>query len=106
MAVAKRRRRGSWLMFTIRALGIVGFFALLLGALVARSTSGFSFRQTLVRLGILPESFLRDSNQIVARQPLSFQELLFETPDQYLRIAYWLIILGAVAVIVSIVFQL
>jgi len=75
----KRRRRGSFVMFAVRALGVAGVFAALLGSIGLWATPGQSPRATVTQL---------------RRDPSSVNSLLFETPDLWLRASYWLLIVG------------
>ena len=80
MAIGKRRRRGSWLMFGVRALGVAGLFTALLGAVGARGTPGFSLRQQARQ---------------VWDNPTYGRELLVHTQDRFLAVCLWLLAIGA-----------
>ncbi|MBX7102863.1 MAG: hypothetical protein K1X57_02200 [Gemmataceae bacterium] len=86
MVITKRRRRGSWLLFGIRALGVTGLFAFLLGALGARRTPGHSLRGTLTDF---------------ATNPQAIPTALFNTTDRFYTVCLWLIVLGAVCAILA-----
>lgn len=91
MAIGRRRRRGSWLMLGVRALGVVGLFAALLGGIGARSTAGFSLRQQA---------------ESVWENPIHGKELLFHTPDRLLTVCLWLLAIGIAAAATALVLML
>lgn len=91
MAAEKRRRRVSWVMFAVRALGVIATFAALVGGLGARSTSGFSFRALANDLW---------------NKPTDLSEWLVNVTDPVLRVSLWLLIGGLAVAVVSIVLQL
>jgi hypothetical protein len=72
-------------MFGIRALGIVGLFAILLGGIGARATQGFSFR-----------AMARD----LWKSPGDIGQWTLDIADPVLRISLWVFFAGiAVALI-------
>jgi len=79
MRKGKRRRRGSFVMFAVRALGVAGLFAVLLGSIGLWATPGYSPRAAVAQ---------------VRRDPASVYALLFDTPDLWLRVSYWLLAVG------------
>src|SRR5262245_31951944 len=83
MAAGKRRRRGSWLMFAVRALGVTGVFSMGIGAVGACSTPGFNLRQQI---------------RSVWENPATISDLLFQTPDRFLTACLWLLAIGAAIV--------
>lgn len=91
MATQRRRRRGSWLMFGVRALGVLGLFAALIGGFGARSTTGFSFR-----------ALASD----IWNKPADIGEWLFHVYDPVLRVSLWLLFGGLAVAAISLVLQL
>lgn len=91
MAISKRKRRGSWLMFGVRGLGVAGLFAALLGVIGARGT---------------PDFHLTDELRHVWSNVGYINELLFHTSDRFLTVCLWLLTIGAIAAIVSIILLL
>lgn len=91
MSLSKRRRRGSWWMFGIRALGVIGLFAALLGGIGARATTGFSFRAMASDLW---------------KNPTDIAEWTKDITDPVLRYSLWLLFIGLAAALVSLLLQL
>jgi hypothetical protein len=75
-------------MLGVRALGVAGLFAALLGAVGARATPDFSLRQQA---------------ESVWSEPSQINILLFETPDRFLTVCFWLLTIGIAATAIALI---
>src|SRR5262245_43112879 len=104
MALFNRRRRGSWIAFGVRALGVLGIAAFLLGWLGASATPGYSFRGTFPQLE--PMCSLFDSKPPSIGPIDTFPGILQESTDRILQISVWLLTIGCGLVVLSLLFVL